>query len=109
MRNQIDTNILGIDLKLSERSAQEVYDLTEFTLGLGEMNAIKGMKVTTIMLNQSLNYWVDSKFFSFYYRWKLSVRKLTKGLSPKDIAELVEKVMELDGNTPKKKVAAEHQ
>jgi hypothetical protein len=107
LRKQIDAEILGIKLKLSERSTQEVYDLTEFTLSLGNMTAISGMKVTTIMLNQSLNYWIDKQFFGWFYRWKLSVKKLSKGLSPKEITELAEKVMKLDGNEVKKKVVAE--
>jgi len=111
MRKQIEANILGIDLKLSERSVQEVYDLTEFTLSLGEMNGIKGMKATTIMLYQSLSYWIESKsiFTRWYYRYKLSVSKLSKGLSPKEITELADKVMKLDGNEVKKKVTTEQQ
>ncbi|GAF78988.1 unnamed protein product, partial [marine sediment metagenome] len=50
MRKQTDATIFDIELKLSERSTQEVYDLAEFTLTLGQMNAIQGMKVTTILL-----------------------------------------------------------
>ena len=105
MRKQKDAKIFDIDLKLSERSTQEVYNLAEFTLSLGDMNAMKGMKVTTILLNQSLNYWIDSKnyFIRWYYRRKLSVKRLSKGLSPKEITELAEKVMILDGNEVKKK------
>lgn len=106
MRKQINVNILGIDLKLSERSEQEVFNLTEFTLSLGEMNGIKGMKVATLLLYQSISFWIDGKNFiaRWFYHRKLSVKKIAKALSPREITDLVEKVMELDGNKIKKKV-----
>ena len=102
MRKQLEVNVLGIDLKISERSTQDVLDLAEFSQG--NMNGLKALRISTILLNQSFTYWISKHWF--IKRWllnrKLSVNKLTKGLSPKEITELGEKVLELEGN--KKKV-----
>ena len=119
MRKQLDTNILGIDLQLSERSFQEVSDLTSFTLSRattgkgGEvlLSPIDGAKSSILMIRQSISYWINNKNFivRWFFNYKLSVIKLSKGLSPRQITALANKVSELDGNDIKKKVVAEHQ
>lgn len=102
MRQQIEVEILGVNSKLSERNANDVLDLAEFSMSK-QMDGFKALKISAILINQSLSYWIESHSFikRFFLKRKLSVKKLMR-LSPKEIQEFAEMVNELENG--KKKV-----
>lgn len=105
MRKQIDVDILGVKAKLSERNANDVLDLAEFSM-TKTMNGLMALKISAILINQSLSFWIEKHSFikRFFLNRKLSTKKLMK-LSPKEITEFAEMVNELENG--KKKVVTE--
>jgi hypothetical protein len=57
VRKQIDADVLGIKVKLSERSTQDVLNLGEFAISK-EMNGLRAIRISMILLSQSLEFFI---------------------------------------------------
>jgi len=104
MRKQLKIELLNKDVILSERNTNDVFALSDFSTE-GELTFVKALRISAILVNQSLELWFESfGFFKrFFLKREFSVRKLLKKLTPKEITELANQINEIEGVKKKTK------
>ena len=97
MRKTKEIEIFGKKVILSERNAQDVLNLAEYS-GSQKMTPSLSVQISAVAIRDSLKYGVK------WYEREYSVKKLLKGLTSKELFEFMKMILELEGVETKKKV-----
>lgn len=101
MRKTKEVELFGKKVILSERNAQDVLNLSEFTTSQ-DMTPSLSVQISAVAVRDSLKYGVK------WYEREYTVKKLLKGLTGKELFEFMKMILELEGvETDKKKAVKE--